>query len=158
MTVRRMEPTDAQQVARVHEAAARAGARAYDDAGRWTRDREPGPYRRDVADPAREALVAERDGDVVGFGVAALSAGRVVAVYVDPEHHREGVGTALLRALEDGLRAAGTGTARLTASVNAVPFYEARGYEVRERTTLEEAAVEFPVAEMARELPAEDGA
>lgn len=153
-----MRSSDATRVARVHEAAARAGASAYADAGRWTRDRDPAPYRRDVADPAREALVAEQDGAVVGFGVAELSAGRVVAVYVHPEHHRDGVGTALLRALEDALRAAGIRTAALTASVNAVPFYEARGYEVRERTTLEEAAVEFPVAEMARELSAEDGA
>jgi putative acetyltransferase len=151
--VREMQEPDTAAVARVHEAAARDGAAsAYQDPGRWTRDREPSDYLDDVRDPDITMLVAEVDETVVGFGGADLDEGTVVADYVHPDYQDRGVGTALLTRLETALADAGHDVVTLTASLNALPFYERRGYETLERTTLDEAAVTFPVVEMRREL------
>lgn len=148
-----MREADTAAVARVHEAAARDGAAsAYEDPGRWTRDREASDYLDDVDDPDVRMLIAEVNDDVAGFGAADLDEGTVVADYVHPEYQDRGVGTALLTRLESALTEADHDVVQLTASLNAVPFYERQGYETVERTTLDEAEVEFPVVEMRREL------
>jgi len=100
-------------------------------------------------------LVAERGGALSGFGVVVEGVGEefgvesdgqrpsnsrsavrsgdadaeVQAVYVHPEAAREGVGTALLAGLEGHAREFGADDAALHASLNAVGFYERRGYE-----------------------------
>lgn len=156
VTVREMRQADTERVARVHEAAARAAAEAaYEDAGRWTRDREAADYLDDIDDEEVAMFVAEVDGEIVGFGAADLSEGEVVADYVHPEQQSQGVGTALLAQVERALAQAGHSEASLTASINAEPFYERRGYEATERTDLDEAEVEFPVVQMRRELSIE---
>lgn len=151
--VRRMREADTSAVARVHEAAARDGASsAYDNPGRWTRDREAADYHDDVEAPDVTMLVAEVEDSVAGFGAADLEEGTVVADYVHPDYQDRGVGTALLTRLETALTEAGHDVVRLTASLNAVSFYDRRGYEIVERTTLDEAEVEFEVVKMRREL------
>lgn len=156
VTVREMTSADIERVARVHEAAARAAAEAaYDDAGRWTRDREAADYRDDLEDEAAALYVAEVDGEIAGFGAADLAEGKVVADYVHPAYQDEGIGTAILNRVERALINAGHGEARLTASINAESFYERHDYEVTERTTLDEAEVEFPVVTMRRDLTVE---
>jgi putative acetyltransferase len=69
-------------------------------------------------------LVAERDGEVVGFAEFAAARGEVVAVYVHPQHARQGVGTRLFRAIEEHAIAAGLQELVLNSSLTAVPFYE----------------------------------
>lgn len=156
VTVREMRPGDTDRVARVHEAAARAAAEAaYDDAGRWRRDREAADYQDDLDDEEVALFVAEVDGEIVGFGAADLAEGEDVADYVHPAYQDQGVGTILLNRVEQAIAGAGYSEASLTASVNAESFYERRGYEAIERTNLDEAEVEFPVVKMQRELSAE---
>lgn len=151
--VREMQQADAERVARVHEAAARAAAaEAYENAGRWTRDREAADYQDDLEKDEVKLFVAEAQGEIVGFGAADLTEGEVVADYVDPEYQDQGVGTALLNRLERELASTGHKQASLTASLNAESFYERRGYEAIERTDLDEADVEFPVVKMQRDL------
>lgn len=152
--VRPMTRSDASRVARVHEAAARAGAaEAYPEPGAWVRERNAADYVPSLEDPEQVMYVASVGEPVVGFGTAACADGVVRAVYVEPEAEGQGVGTALLRRVEGTLRRAGHDMARLTASINAVGFYEAHGYESVERTTLDEADVHFPVVEMRKQLP-----
>lgn len=154
VTVREMREADSASVARVHEAAAREGAAsAYEDAGRWTRDREASDYHEDIEDPDVTMLVAEVEDAIAGFGAADLDEGLVVADYVHPDYQDRGVGTALLTRLEDALAEAGHETVQLTASLNAVSFYERKGYDIVERTTLDEAEVEFPVVVMRGDFP-----
>src|ERR1700682_1001715 len=62
------------------------------------------------AEDGRLLLLAARDGVAVGCGIAARSSfgGRAfIAARVLPEHRRQGIGTALLRALSDHARALG---------------------------------------------------
>jgi putative acetyltransferase len=74
--------------------------------------------------------VAEQDGAVAGF--ASLCGDQVSAVYVLPDHTRQGVGTRLLRKMEAVATAQGVTRLQLSASLTAVPFYQANGYQIIE--------------------------
>jgi putative acetyltransferase len=105
-------------------------------------------------------------GGIVAFGSLKLAApagyeaavdAEVTGVYVHPDAAREGVGTAVVETLEARARAEGVDQLGLTASANAVPFYEARGYDRgRERdhefSAGEDTGVEGRVVEMVRPL------
>jgi ribosomal protein S18 acetylase RimI-like enzyme len=74
--------------------------------------------------------VAEAGGAAVGF--LALSGNEVTHLYVDPAHHREGHGSALLRAAQ-----AANADLELWVfqrNADAVAFYEAHGFAIT-RTT-----------------------
>lgn len=145
MRVREATPADAEAVRAVHYRSIRdLGVAAYDEeqveawaAGCASADYEPDP------DAAGEYLVALRDGLLVGFGSLLADEtpeeqtvdvdATVTAVYVDPSVARQGVGTALYEELEARARRRGATRLGLTASLPAVPFYEAMGYDrVRE--------------------------
>jgi putative acetyltransferase len=78
-------------------------------------------------------LVAERAGQVVGFGSIIPASGELRAVYVDPGAGRSGVGSALLRKLEELAAARGLSALHMDASLNAEAFYAAHGYQVLAR-------------------------
>lgn len=79
-------------------------------------------------------LVASRGGEVAGF--AALEKNATIAMlYVSPEHAGEGVATALVDALEKLAAARGTETIEANASDTALPLFQKRGYEPRQRST-----------------------
>lgn len=76
-------------------------------------------------------VAVERDaslGAPVGYGVLDPLAGEVDAVFVDPQQHGRGIGRMLLAALEAAAHAAGHRRLHLSASLNAVPFYERAGF------------------------------
>lgn len=157
MQVRDARPADAMPVFALHVAATRRLPRTHytDEQVRdWADKRGEGPERYDTDD----LLVAERDGAVAGFGewddVAGTGAqtAELLACYVHPDHAGDGVGSALVDRIHDEMRAAGYERAELTASLNAVEFYERHGYESVERLELEPADVTFPVVRMARDL------
>ena len=89
---------------------------------------------------ADNLLIARRDGAIVGFVMFTLERGQyeqdvepglIENLYVDPRERRAGVGTALLRAAEASLAAAGATTVRLEAMASndaARQFYTAQGY------------------------------
>lgn len=90
-------------------------------------------WRRVLADPVGEVLAAERDGAIVGVTRYAATAGEgtVHSLYVSPRAHGGGVGTALLSAAADALRAAGADAATLwvfAANAPSIRFYESRGW------------------------------
>jgi GNAT superfamily N-acetyltransferase len=78
-----------------------------------------------------EVLVWDQDGRVAGF--AALSGDELRAIYVDPPAQGAGVGSALLQASVEVLRAAGHREAFLwTFAANGLAraFYERHGWEL----------------------------
>ena len=111
----------------------------------WLKDRTPAGYLRGIAEGA--IFIAEVQSRIVGFSEAAP--GEVVAVFVDPQWSRKGVGTALLsRALS---AAAGTPRpVRLESTLNAVSFYERRGFRQISRSSVRRNDVEVPVVIMER--------
>ena len=100
-------------------------------AARWSRAIRSGARTR--------LLVAERDGRIVGFAAygphrepdLGAEAGELYAIYVAPEAWGTGAGRALIRAVADGLRAAGhrVGILKvLDANARARAFYEREGW------------------------------
>lgn len=129
------------------------GGAAYDeqvvDAWAGDEERDPENYRVEGDDVAFLVAVDDEDSgdcetasepgdEVVGFGELRVGEpeeydveadAEIRAMYVAPDHAGEGVGTALLRELESRARERDVESVVLTASLNAVPFYERHGFE-----------------------------
>lgn len=73
-------------------------------------------------------LVAEEDGRVIGYAILNQETGEVDAVFVEPEHQGRGIARDLMRRLETLAVARGLPRLFLSASLNAVPFYERAGF------------------------------
>ncbi len=159
MHVREATTADAEAVRTVHhESITGLGPAAYSDeqVEAWARGVEDADYEAAITDDDAHFVVAERDGEdngpddegrddhgddapaIVAFGSLSLSApedyeadvdAEVTGVYVHSGVARQGVGTAVLSDLERRARAEGVGALGLSASLNAVAFYEDRGYE-----------------------------
>ena len=72
-----------------------------------------------------ECLVAEANGRVVGM--IAFSEDEIQNLWVHPDFHRRGVGTALFRAAEAAIRATGQSRMCVCTTGYGRPFYEAMG-------------------------------
>jgi putative acetyltransferase len=135
ITVREMRPEEARAFLEVHHAAVR-GLAADDYAPEVIDDWAPMP----VTDRAIEQfllnpdgerrLVAECDGRIVGVGALVIDKTELRACYVAPEASRQGVGSALVGAIERIAQVHGLPSLELDSSVTAEPFYRAHGYEV----------------------------
>lgn len=73
-------------------------------------------------------LLAWRDGLLVGL--VALRGNEITKLYVDPEHHRQGIGTALWRAAAERIRAAGHAELRLVTTGYGIPLYRSLGMRI----------------------------
>lgn len=94
---------------------------------RWLSDKQVHLFERWLADPANEVVVAESDGALTGVGLIYLRS-EIRLCYVHARFQGQGVGAALLTALEEHALRAGSKEIRLTSTGNARPFYERRGY------------------------------
>lgn len=161
VSIREAEPADAETIREVHLASIRVlGREAYTkgQVEAWAHDRDPGDYPIDEA--GTDLLLAERDDCLLGFGwlhhepdeyFSVDPDGKIGAVYVRPGVDREGIGSTIYEGLEERARAAGFDSLALWASMNAVPFYQAHGYEtVREVSYEFDDGVEGPVLEMVK--------
>lgn len=92
----------------------------------WTRPREAALYAGAMAEGEKMMVAEVPGGRVVGFG--ALYAAEIRAVYVLPAFINLGIGSALLRALEERAFAGGHLRLHLQASLPAVRFYCKHGY------------------------------
>jgi GNAT superfamily N-acetyltransferase len=103
-------------------------------------------WRRDISrglespDGDSFTLIAEEDGEIAGYAFVAAPAreaegegeAELVALYVDPERWRRGVGRALLRAAVGGAHDAGYTEVSLWSfeqNAQALAFYQALGWE-----------------------------
>jgi putative acetyltransferase len=138
VSVREAVPGDARDIRDVHLASIEglAGQRYSDDQVRaWAHDRDPDEY--PIESGETYFVVAERDARIVGFGWMKPTAddyfqtdvaGEITAIYVHPTVARSGVGTQLYDELEAHAVRVGLDSLGLWASLNAVLFYEEKGY------------------------------
>ena len=82
--------------------------------------------RRESAD--QTFLVAEVEGAVAGM--VAIDGSTIAKLYVDPTHHRRGIGAALFRAAEAVVRQGGYDSLSLGSAPSAVGFYRAMGAKI----------------------------
>ncbi|QDX41212.1 GNAT family N-acetyltransferase [Salarchaeum sp. JOR-1] len=148
---------DASAVAALRTAAARAfgpGHYTGDELAHWTRERDP-----DACDFDEGVhLVAERDGDSVGWGWVRPERCELSGVAVHPDHARDGVGTRLLERLESEAADAGCEALSVWAALPAVGFYDANGYECVRRVTLDSGSAALPHVVMRKHGGVEAGA
>lgn len=161
LTIRRARQEDCQAIVRVHSAAvAGISTTLYtpEEIQSWSIPKKPESYEESIR--IKEFFVAEEDGIIVGFGVLNQESAEVEAVYVSPEAGRRGVGLELLRKLDERARSIGLGVLRLSASLNAVPFYKRAGYVAQEQSKYRlSTGVEIACVPMLKtiELEAENG-
>ncbi len=141
-TIRLALPSDVEEIARVHVRAWQIALRghvpdAYLDALRVADRIEL--WSRAVAADDMSVFVALEASSVVGFALlmpsrdedAAEGAGELAALYVDPDHWRSGIGSALVGAVVDAARARAFRVLTLWALSTNAParaFYEARAF------------------------------
>lgn len=154
LSVRRATDEDRQGIWTVHVRAIReVCSRSYsaDQVTSWVGLLSPDSYVLVVRE--RFLVVAEDTGEIVGFGQLNQTNGEVEAVYVLPGRQGEGIGGQLLRSLDDAARAAGLKTLHLSATLNAVRFYESAAY-VEEGSIVHRlpTGVELQCLRMSKEL------
>jgi len=71
------------------------------------------------------AIVAELDGEIVGL--AATRADSLQEMFVDPRHHRKGIGRALFQSAERTVAESAHPRLRVKTTYSALPFYAAMG-------------------------------
>lgn len=130
--VREATAEDLPAIRETREAAIRAaGPAAYDadQVDAWVAADDSSPARA-VGDPDARVVVAEAGDRVVGVAALGPADAEVTGCFVHPDHARRGVGSALMARLESTARERGRDRLELSASKNAVPFYQRLGYEV----------------------------
>ena len=75
-------------------------------------------------------LVAEKEGEIVG--VLRGRRDKLQSLFVRGDHHRQGIGRRLVERFEQACREQGAAEIKVQATLYAVPFYRALGYQ---RTT-----------------------
>lgn len=139
VSVRTAVASDARRIRDVHLASIEGfGGQSYteEQVQAWAHDRDPAEYPIESEDTY--FLVAESDTEVIGFGWMQPDAGEylqtevdgeITAIYVHPAVARSGIGSRIYAELEAQAVRENLTSLGLWASRNAVPFYEAQGYE-----------------------------
>lgn len=128
-TLRAAVPGDLDALKRVRDESARHACGAvYSPAQLAAWLARPLPAKMRALIDAECVLVAESDGEIVGYGAIDLATAEIEAVFVAPRAMGSGLGRRLLHQLEDIARAGDVRALSLSASLNAVPFYRRAGY------------------------------
>jgi ribosomal protein S18 acetylase RimI-like enzyme len=132
MQIRVYEAADERQVVALWNAVLPGAAPHHDPA---TSIRKKLEYDRDLF------FVAQSGDEIVGTAMGGYDGHRgwIYSVAVAPEHRRRGVGTALLRRIEEALVELGCPKVNLQVlpgHAGAVCFYERLGYRMEERISL----------------------
>jgi GNAT superfamily N-acetyltransferase len=93
----------------------------------WLANKTPETVTTWFASPSNHAIVAERDGELLGLALLT-QAGKLALCYVEPGALRSGVGRALLAAVEDQARAWDIRKLHLHSPGSCATFYERHGY------------------------------
>lgn len=100
-------------------------------------------------------IVALQDEAIAGYAMLDADKQEVDAVFVDPARAGPGIGKRLLAALEQLARQRGMARLRLSASLNAVPFYRAAGFvALREEAYVHPSGVNLASVAMEKALAA----
>ncbi|SDJ98047.1 Acetyltransferase (GNAT) domain-containing protein [Halovenus aranensis] len=92
-------------------------------------------FRRAIDSETFDVIVAEADGETVGYGVLNRLDERIDAVFVLPEHSRQGIATSPVQQLESRASMGGIAELTLVSSLDAREFYRGPNYRVVETET-----------------------
>ncbi len=80
------------------------------------------------------------------IGTITLIDDYIGTVFVNPEYHRMGIGTKLMKSTENLAKERNIEILRLQSSINAIDFYEKLGYSKGEKKYSEEYGVTFEMS------------
>lgn len=127
--VRAATEADCEDIYRIQITAVRSlpgGAQGKDGIEKWLAGQQPSVYARSMAEES--FVVAEVDGDTVGWGALSVPKQEITNVFVDPAFHRRRIGTAIIAQLESLAGDAGIDIVQLQATGTAIDFYSANGF------------------------------
>ena len=128
VTIRKATRDDALVVFRIRNAAVRSqcpGFYSEDELRKWT-DGELADWFTEAVE--KYCYVAVLDNFIVATGMVNLESGNIDALFVEPTHISTGLGKLMLSHLESLASAVGLTTLQLDSTLNAAPFYRARGF------------------------------
>jgi putative acetyltransferase len=134
--IRIASPADADRIATSHLDSIRTLGPLYYDQNivdEWCGRIQPEMYTSAMADGEQFFVAVDEvapDADVLGFSSThASEKGHRLAVYVRGRAARRGIGSALLREAERAARASGATIINVDASLAAIEFYRANGFD-----------------------------
>jgi ribosomal protein S18 acetylase RimI-like enzyme len=129
ITVRPAEPSDFPAMRALHEAAILAAASYSDDEKRsWASGLSAEGYGEAQREGEIFQVAVQPDGTLCGF--CSVKDASIVGLYIHPSAQDHGLGSTLLKNGEAMIRANGHGVGELASSLNAVPFYLGKGWDV----------------------------
>ncbi len=137
--IRTAQPSDALAIHNLHTRSVRglcANTYPKEVLDAWLLGRSPEGY---VGIANGEMYVFEEKGVVVGFSHVIPTV--LIALFVDPEHARKGVGAALFRHAVELIRERGEAPAPFEATLTALPFYLKMGCTEIRRSFVEKNSV-----------------
>lgn len=138
ITLREPDRDDAPSLARIQAQSLREQGAGFYDEGQLEHlaPSDYGPER--ISDGVfegddRYAILAEIDAEIVGFAVVHTENGYLSGIFVDPDHFGQGIGTTLLKNIEEYVREIGLKELETHAALNAIEFYEKCGLDQHEK-------------------------
>lgn len=129
MRIRAATKDDCQAIYDVHVRAINGlprGSQGSAGVKEWLETRKPDVYAEEMQKEL--FVVAEEDSKIVGWAALSIPKAEISNVFVDPVHHRRGIGTMMLSELEAVAQASGLTAVHLKATGTAIDFYLATGY------------------------------
>jgi N-acetylglutamate synthase-like GNAT family acetyltransferase len=127
--IRAATKDDSQAIYEVHVRAIKGlprGSQGSQGTREWLEKRKPSVYEQEMQ--SEIFVVTEEDGHIVGWAALNIPKAEISNVFVDPVHHRRGIGTMMLAELEAVAQASGLTAVELRATGTAIDFYLATGY------------------------------
>jgi len=163
--IRPAQPRDARRLITVHRDAVlslRGTGAPYDDAtlANWasplTAEAEA-RMAQSLTQVAEHAFIAEAVPATLGWFSLTPDGAHVRAFYVSPDFTRRGVGQAMMAVAAAAARSLGNQILSIHASLNAVPFYRAQGFEGETRVRVPLGSeIAIDAVEMRLTLPSQD--
>lgn len=128
--LRKAKQEDKQSIWHVHIRAIEEVCKSHyskEEIQAWTEVLKPARYEESIR--KGPFYVAEEGESIIAFGNLNRESGEIEALYVDPGYVGRGVGTKILKTLENVALESGLTLLRLTSSLNAVRFYQMAGYK-----------------------------
>jgi GNAT superfamily N-acetyltransferase len=129
LMIRSATELDCSEISRIHAIAVRAlpsGTKGKHGIEQWLSSRKPSVYVHEMK--TELFVVAEEETAILGWGALNLEKQQITNVFVDPEHHRRRIGTAIVKQLEEAATAAGIANIHLQATGTAIDFYRTIGF------------------------------
>jgi GNAT superfamily N-acetyltransferase len=134
ISIRRAEPEDCSAIMDVHSSAVRAipnGYYAPEEIQALAIPRTAEAYKQSIGE--KDFYVA-LDGEILGYGILNREKHEIEALFVSAEAKGKGVGSKLLKQLEEIARSLGLEMLSLNSSMNAVAFYQRAGFVAHEES------------------------